>query len=248
MSRAVAVAPPSAKTDASRSPAPPLRAKPSAVHAPPVVGLNGGSPLPPTLRRRFLNYEAQQNDFTIELGRRDGISYHHGHRESGWRVTLADTGQLSMTGARIKCASKYLGDHTRFMLTYGDGLADVDIGALLEFHRRSKTIGTVTGVRPSSRFGELLTDGDRVVQFSEKPRMRSSLINGGFFVFERRFIDYLRDDIDCVLEREPLERLAADDQLAVYAHTGFWQCMDTYRDHQLLNQLWESGSPPWKVW
>jgi len=199
------------------------------------------------IKEYFLNYEAMNNDFTIELGA-SRLDLHASHGERGWRVTLADTGLHSMTGTRIKRVSRYLtGD--RFMLTYGDGVANVDIRALVDFHQRAKTVGVVTGVRPSSRFGELLTDGrDHVKQFSEKPQTHSGLINGGFFVFDRRFLEYLTDDDDCVLEREPLERLAADGQLSVYQHDGFWQCMDTYRDHQLLNQLWESGQAAWKTW
>lgn len=199
------------------------------------------------IKEYFLHYEAMHNDFTIELGRRDTVTYHDAHTESGWKVTLADTGLHSMTGARIKRAAKYVtGD--RFMVTYGDGVADVDLRALLAFHRAQGTIGTVTGVRPSSRFGELLTDGRRVLQFSEKPQTHEGLINGGFFVFERAFLDYLTDSPDCVLEGVPLERLVADGQLSVYHHDGFWQCMDTYRDNQQLNQIWESGTAKWKKW
>ena len=195
----------------------------------------------------FLNYEAMHNDFTIELGRSDGIAYQGAHHEAGWRVTLVDTGIQSMTGARVKRAARHLvGD--RFMLTYGDGVANVDINALLAYHQSSGAIGTVTGVRPRSRFGELISDGGRVIQFSEKPQTHEGLINGGFFVFERRFLDYLSEDPKCQLEEEPLERLAADKQLSVFAHTGFWQCMDTFRDYQVLNQLWDQGQAEWKVW
>jgi len=199
------------------------------------------------IREYFLHYEAMNNDFTIELGRRDAIQFHDGHRETGWRVTLVDTGIETQTGARVKRASRYLrGD--QFMLTYGDGVSNVDPRALLAFHEQRGTLGTVTGVRPSSRFGELRADSGLVREFSEKPRMHEGLINGGFFVFERPFLDYLDEEPHCVLEREPLERLAGDGQLAVYAHDGFWQCMDTYRDYQHLKQLWESGEPEWKTW
>lgn len=199
------------------------------------------------IKEYFLHYEAMHSDFTVELGRADGPRLHAAHGEGGWRVTLADTGLHTMTGARIKRAARYItGD--RFMLTYGDGVSDVDIRGLVEYHARAGTIGAVTGVRPSSRFGELLTDGGRVVQFSEKPQTHEGLVNGGFFVFRREFLDYLDDDPGCVLEKDPLERLAADGQLAVYTHRGFWQCMDTYRDHQLLTHLWDSGEAPWKQW
>ena len=199
------------------------------------------------IKEYFLNYEAMNNDFTVELGRRESIAFHEGHREHGWRVTLVDTGYNTATGARIKRASRYLtGD--RFMLTYGDGVSNVDLGRLLAFHQSHRTLATVTGVHPASRFGELLVSGERVRQFSEKPQTHEGVVNGGFFVLERGALDYLTDDPGCVLEREPLERLAAGGQLSVYLHDGFWQCMDTYRDYQMLNQLWDSGSAEWKTW
>lgn len=194
----------------------------------------------------FLNYEAHQSDFTVELGPHTTIAYHTAHPEAGWRVTLADTGLHTQTGARIKRAARYV-DGDRFMMTYGDGLADIDVPALLRFHEAQGTLATVTGVRPSSRFGELIADGPRVREFSEKPRTHAGLINGGFFVFDRPALDYLSDDDGCVLEREPLERLAADGQLSVYHHEGFWQCMDTAKDLQQLNELWQSGRSPWQV-
>ena len=152
-----------------------------------------------------------------------------------------------MKRLRVKRASRYITSNL-FMLTYGDGVSDVDLRRLVDFHETSATIATVAGVRPSSRFGELLVTGDRVRQFSEKPQTHEGLINGGFFVCDRRVLDYLSDDAGCVLEREPLERLAAEGQLSVYRHGGFWQCMDTYRDYQHLNQLWEAGGAEWKKW
>jgi len=199
------------------------------------------------IKEYFLNYEALHNDFTIALGARHAPVLHSDHQEQGWRITLADTGLHTMTGGRIKRASRYLTGDT-FMVTYGDGVADIDVRALLAFHRQRGTLATVTGVHPNSRFGELITDGDQVVQFSEKPRTHQGFINGGFFVFERGALDYLDDDASCVLERDPLERLAADGQLSVFRHHGFWQCMDTYREQQYLAQLWESGRAPWKLW
>jgi glucose-1-phosphate cytidylyltransferase len=199
------------------------------------------------IREYFLHYEAMHSDFTIELGAPDRLEFHDRHREAGWRVTVVDTGVDTMTGARITRAMKHVtGD--RFMLTYGDGVADVDLPALIRFHEANARVATVTGVRPSSRFGELLTSGDAVTAFSEKPRMHEGLINGGFFVFERRVVDYLSQEPGCVLEAEPMERLAGDGQLAVYRHGGFWQCMDTYRDLQQLRQLWDSGTAAWKTW
>jgi glucose-1-phosphate cytidylyltransferase len=197
----------------------------------------------------FLSYEAMNNDFTICLGQH-AVTYHDRHDEQGWTVTLADTGQDVMTGARIKRASKYLTSPT-FMVTYGDGVGDVDLAALLAFHRRAGRIGTVTGVRPTSRYGEISAAGECVTGFSEKPQMNAELaglVNGGFFVFERAFLDYLSDEPGCVLEREPIEGLVRDRQLSVYRHPGFWQCMDTYRDYLYLNRLWETGSAPWKIW
>jgi glucose-1-phosphate cytidylyltransferase len=200
-----------------------------------------------TIKEYFLNYEAMNNDFTIELGKRNSVAFYDAHGENGWRITLVDTGIQTMTGARIKRASRYLsGD--RFMVTYGDGVSDVNLRTLVAFHERANTLATVTGVHPSSRFGELLVNGDRVEQFSEKPQTHEGLVNGGFFVFERGALEYLSDDPECVLEREPLERLAAGGQLSVYQHRGFWQCMDTYRDYQQLNQLWDSGRAEWKQW
>ena len=199
------------------------------------------------IKEYFLNYEAMHRDFTVTLGRPDSLQFHDAHADEAWRVTICDTGHHTMTGARIKRAARHItGD--RFMVTYGDGVADIDLGALMAAHRSSRRLATVTGVRPPSRFGELVVNGDRVRQFSEKPQMQDGFINGGFFVFERPVLDYLSDDASCVLEADPLERLTSDGQLGVYRHTGFWQCMDTYRDHQLLNQLWDSGKAPWKVW
>jgi glucose-1-phosphate cytidylyltransferase len=199
------------------------------------------------IKEYFLDYEAMNNDFTVELGRRQSIEIHRGQEEHSWRVTLADTGYATMTGGRIRRAAKYLtGD--RFMLTYGDGVSNVDLRRLLDFHLQQRTLATVTGVHPASRFGELLVSGERVRQFSEKPQTHDGVINGGFFVLERGALEYLSDDPSCVLEGEPLERLAAAGQLSVYRHEGFWQCMDTYRDYQLLNQLWESGGAEWKRW
>jgi glucose-1-phosphate cytidylyltransferase len=195
----------------------------------------------------FLKYEAMNNDFTIRLGERDTIAYHNEHTEGGWSVTLADTGQNVMTGARIKRAARYLTADT-FLVTYGDGVSDVDISGLVAFHRQRGTVGTITGVRPTSRFGELITSGQRVTEFNEKPQTHEGLVNGGFFVFNRTFLDYLSDDPGCVLEKEPLEGLVRDNQLSVYRHPGFWQCMDTYRDYQYLNQLWDAGNAPWKTW
>lgn len=195
----------------------------------------------------FLNYQARTADFTITLGERRSIQYHGDHAESGWRVTLADTGLNAMTGARVKRVQKYLDDDD-FMLTYGDGLSDVDLDLLLAFHRSHGKIVTVTGVRPPGRYGEL--DCDRiglVREFNEKPQATAGLISGGFFVCSPGIFDYLDDRENLVLEEEPMRRLAADQELMVYRHDGFWQCMDTYRDYRLLEDLWRGGKCPWQV-
>jgi glucose-1-phosphate cytidylyltransferase len=198
------------------------------------------------IKNYFLNYEQLNNDFEIELGT-GKVRVHGNHSERGWRVTLANTGLHTMTGARVKQVEKYV-EGDVFMLTYGDGVTDCNLNELVEFHRSSNKVGTVTGVSPPSRYGELGISGNTVVSFREKPREEDSLINGGYFVFNRKFFDYLSADEGCVLEREPLERLAEDGQLAIYPHRGFWQCMDTYRDYLYLNELWDQDRAEWKVW
>ncbi len=199
----------------------------------------------------FLNYQAYQADFTVRLGNSQQVEYHANHHGNGedWKVTLAETGLAAQTGARVFRAGKYLtGD--LFCLTYGDGLGDINLTKLLEFHRKHGKIGTVTGVRPPGRFGELEVDAEnKAVQFNEKPQVTEGMINGGFFVFHRKFLEKYFDGRDSlVLEQEPLQRLAKDKQLAVYPHAGFWQPMDTYREFKLLNDLWNSGKAPWKIW
>lgn len=196
------------------------------------------------IKQYFLDYDAMQNDFTIELGRRDSITFHDRHRDD-WTVTLADTGASAMTGARIKRAARYL-DGDTFAVTYGDGVADLDLGKVLAFHRAHGKKATMTGVRPPSRFGEIDHQGGRVISFNEKPQTTHGLINGGFFFFEPSFLDYIDDEESRALEREPLERCVADGQLHVYEHGGFWHCMDTYRDWEHLDQWWRSGTAPWK--
>jgi len=198
------------------------------------------------IRQYFLNYEAMTRDVTVRLGRTPHLTLHGGGVEP-WTVTLVDTGAAALTGARVKRVERHV-DGELFMLTYGDGVADIDVGALLTFHRSHGRIGTVTGVRPPSRFGELVSSGTRVVEFREKPSVSNGFINGGFFVFHRAFFDYLAADDACVLEHDPLERLAKDGQLEMYPHEGYWQCMDTPRDLQHLTDAWRRARPPWKVW
>lgn len=194
----------------------------------------------------FYHYEILSNDFTIELGTRE-IQIHPRHAEHGWKITLVETGTDAMTGSRVKQIEKYV-DGERFMLTYGDAVTNLNIKQLLEYHKGHGRIGTVTGVTPPSRYGELALSEGRVVSFKEKPETNDNLINGGYFIFEKRFFDYLNNDYKCILERKPLENLARDSQLQVYHHRDFWQCMDTYRDCKYLTELWESGAPPWKIW
>ena len=197
------------------------------------------------IKEFFYHYEVLSNDFTIELGTKK-IEVHPRHSEQGWKISLVDTGFNAMTGARVKRIERFI-DGDTFMLTYGDGVTDLNIKELLTFHKNHGRIGTVTGVFPPSRYGELVIQEDQVMSFSEKPSNTNS-ISGGYFVFDRRLFNYLKDDEQCVLEKEPLERLTMDGELKVFHHRGFWQCMDTYRDYKYLNDMWEKGNPPWRVW
>jgi glucose-1-phosphate cytidylyltransferase len=199
------------------------------------------------IKNYFCHYELMNNDVTIELGQPEKICIHHSHDEVGWKITLADTGEKTLKGGRLKKVQKYISDET-FMMTYGDGIADVDIRALLAFHRSHGRMATVTGINPASRFGELKIEGDGVVSFSEKPQNGEGLVNGGFFVFNRSVFDYLNPSDSCDLEIGPLEDIARKGQLMVYKHRGFWACMDTLRDMEYLNKIWESGQAQWKVW
>jgi len=198
------------------------------------------------IKEYFLNYEAMNSDFTIRLGRNSQIEYNDLHTEQNFQVTLAETGLSSMTGGRLKRVERYV-DTDTFMMTYGDGVADIDIPKLLAFHKSHGKTATVTAVTPSSRFGMVQTDGSgRVTDFVEKPRT-SGRASAGFFVFQRRIFEYLAGD-DCVLEREPLERLSRDGELMAFQHDGFFYAMDTYREYEYLNSLWASNQAPWKVW
>lgn len=199
------------------------------------------------IKNYFYNYEIRSNDFTLTLGTGE-IKSHNNHDESGWEITFAETGALNMTGSRVKQIEKYCDDDL-FMLTYGDGVCNVDIAKLIAFHKSHGKIGTVTGVLPPSRFGELMIEGNMVKSFTEKPQLHEGgHINGGYFVFNKEFFKYLTADANCILERSPLETLAEKNQLMMYAHDGFWQCMDTYRDFEYLNSLWRENKADWKVW
>jgi glucose-1-phosphate cytidylyltransferase len=201
------------------------------------------------IKEYFYNYEILNNDFTVELGNNRKISIHSNHNEKGWQITLADTGEKAYKGSRLKQIEKYI-DGDQFMVTYGDGVANIDINALLAFHRSHGKIATVTGINPVSRFGELKIKGNMVESFSEKPEegRDKGLINGGFFVFNTEIFDYLSTDDDCDLETCALENVARDSQLMVYRHNGFWVCMDTIRDVEYLNKLWSKKEAQWKVW
>ena len=195
----------------------------------------------------ILNYRYLNSDLTVHLGQKREVIFHHGSDESAWTVTLAGTGEETMTGARLKRVEKYIqGD--LFMMTYGDGVGDVDVRALLEFHRGHGKSATLTGVRPPGRFGELVSKNNLVIEFNEKPQTTTGQINGGFFVFSRKFFDYLTEDPNLILEQSPLRRAAADGQLMCFGHDGFWQPMDTFREFELLNHLWKINQAPWKVW
>ena len=199
------------------------------------------------IKEFFLNYEARTKDFAITLGKRDAISFHTDHEESDWKVTLADTGLSSMTGARIARIKKYVGNED-FMLTYGDGVGNVDIDALLKFHRSHGKALTVTGVRPPGRFGELVNKNGEVTEFNEKPQATGGRISGGYFVASPRIFDYVSDDENLVFEQEPMRKLVNDAELMVHEHDEFWQPMDTSREYRLLNDLFNKGKAPWVKW
>lgn len=200
------------------------------------------------IKEYFVNYDLRTTDFDLRLGDKSSINVLRDNDESDWRVSLIETGEQAMTGARVFRVKDQLNNEA-FCLTYGDGLGSVDIRALLEFHKKHGKLATVTGVRPPGRFGELELEGDQVVAFAEKPQVTQSFINGGFFVLEPAFIErYLADDDDLTLEREPLQNVAADGELMMFPHTGFWQPMDTFREWKMLEALWDGGEAPWKMW
>jgi glucose-1-phosphate cytidylyltransferase len=196
------------------------------------------------IKKYFLDYYALTGDLTIELSR--GAVERAESDQDDWTVRLIDTGQLTRTGGRVKRLQRFLEGET-FMVTYGDGVASIDLNALVAFHKRQGRLATVTAVRPPARFGGITFDGDLVSGFTEKPQAGEGWINGGYLVFEPGIFDYLTDDASS-LEADALERLAADGQLAAYRHEGFWQCMDTLRDKRLLEEYWQAGDAPWKVW
>jgi len=197
------------------------------------------------IKEYFSNYFLHMSDVTFDMGR-NSMQVHQQYAEP-WKITLVDTGEETMTGGRLKRVAPYIGNET-FMLTYGDGVSDVDISKLVEFHKKQGKIATVTATKPSGRFGALsLGESERVVSFQEKPAGDGSWINGGFFVLESKMLELITGD-STVFEKEPLERLARDGQLVAYKHHGFWYAMDTLRDKNHLESLWQTGKAPWKVW
>ena len=198
------------------------------------------------IRDYFLNYHRHNSDFSIDMGS-GSVTTLSSTIDEDWRVSLVETGADALTGLRIKRALRYVAGNT-FFATYGDGVADVDVPALLDHHRSTGRLATVTAVHPSSRFGELGVDGDRVTSFAEKPQVTEGWINGGFFVFECEAFGLMTANDNISLELGVLEVLAKKNNLGVYRHGGFWQCMDTYREMQLLNEMWTSGRAPWRVW
>ncbi|MCX6030216.1 MAG: glucose-1-phosphate cytidylyltransferase [Chloroflexi bacterium] len=196
------------------------------------------------IKRYFLEYQTLDDNITVNLA--TGAIQLHAAQRTDWLVHLIETGLNTMTGGRIQRLKPWLQDET-FMVTYGDGVGDVDIAELLRFHRTQGRTATVTAVRPPARFGGLTLAGDRVASFTEKPQLGEGWINGGFMVLEPAIFDYLHGDAT-ILETHTLDRLAADGQLAAYRHNRYWQCMDTLREKRLLENLWQSGNPPWKTW
>lgn len=196
----------------------------------------------------FLNYEAHTRDFTLKLGATPSVVFHNSHAETNWEVTFAETGLDAMTGTRVKRVQKYVNEET-FMLTYGDGVGNINIENLLKFHYSHGKILTVTGVRPPGRFGEIVSDpSGRITEFNEKPQASGGLISGGFFVCQYKLFQYLENIEKLVFEEKPMRQLVQDGEMMVYPHEGFWQPMDTYRDYTYLNGLVSKGTAPWVVW
>jgi len=197
----------------------------------------------------FRNYPWMTSDVTLRLGRESEVKFHDHHPEEDWAVTLADTGEETMTARRLKKIERYIGTDETFLLTYGDGVGDVHIPSVIAEHQRQRVLMTVTAVHPPGRFGDLNLDADdRVTGFNEKPQAEGGWINGGFFAVSRRVFDYLENVDDVMLERGPLGDLAAKGDLAAYRHEGFWQPMDTYQEFLFLNRLWRENRAPWKIW
>lgn len=197
------------------------------------------------IKEYFANYFLHMSDVTFDMVNNKTVI--HQHNVESWRVTLVDTGEDTMTGGRLKRIKEYINDEEAFCLTYGDGVSDVNISKLIAFHKAQKVKATLTATFPPGRFGVLDINGSKVSSFREKPQGDGAIINGGFFVLSPEVIDYIEDD-KTIWEREPMERLAEEGQLAAFSHQGFWRPMDTLRDKQSLEDLWQSGKAPWKIW
>jgi glucose-1-phosphate cytidylyltransferase len=201
------------------------------------------------IKEFFRNYLWNTCDVTLSLGQQPAAAFHDGHGEEDWKVTLADTGENSMTAYRVKQIQRYIPTGEPFMLTYGDGLATIDINALIAAHKKAGKVCTLSAVHPAGRFGALQIAADgRIQTFQEKPQFEAAQVNGGYMVCEHRMFDYLPNDPTVMLEQKPMEQLTKEDQLNAYNHQGFWQPMDTYQEMQHLDTLWKEGRAPWKVW
>ncbi|MGH7989529.1 MAG: glucose-1-phosphate cytidylyltransferase, partial [Limisphaerales bacterium] len=197
----------------------------------------------------FRNYLWHTCDVSFSLGRQSKLKFHDRHNEEDWNITLADTGESSMTACRLKLAQHYVSNRETFLFTYGDGLSTIDINATIKAHRRSKKICTVSAVHPAGRFGALKIEADGSIRtFNEKPQVEETYVNGGYMVCDHKIFDYVTDDPAIMFEREPIAKIVADGQLHSYRHEGFWQPMDTYQEMQYLNRLWAGGKAPWKIW
>ena len=199
------------------------------------------------IKEYFYHYMLHNSDVTIKLGKNQQITMHDTSIEENWTITIVDTGENHLKGARVKKIEPYIEDDS-FMVTYGDGVGDIDIKKLVDFHQSNGKIATVTGVSPPSAFGQILAEDSTVIEFSEKPQIKEGIINGGFLIFNRKIFDYLNEDETCDLEMGALEQLTRKKELMVFRHEGGWACMDTYRDTVYLNQLWNSNKAFWKVW
>ncbi len=200
------------------------------------------------IKEYFYHYEVMNNDITITLGSKSSFKAHSSHEENGWQITMCNTGDNAEKGARLKRIEKYI-DTDQLIVTYGDGVANIDVGRLLKFHQSHGKTATITGVRPKLlRFGELDIKDDQVTRFAEKPKYAGNYVNGGFFVFNRSIFSYLEDRDDCDMEVGPLEQIAQQGELMVYKHDNFWACMDTIRDGEYLNDLWCNNQAEWKIW
>jgi glucose-1-phosphate cytidylyltransferase len=198
------------------------------------------------IKEYFYNYQWHSNDVTLRLGAQPEITYLTQHPEEDWQVTLLHTGQATLTGGRVRRALAHIPDD-EFLLTYGDGLCNVPLPQLIDFHHRQGGLGTLTAVRPTGRFGELSLADEKITSFREKPDSEAGYVNGGFFVLNRGIEKYLGND-DCIFEFDTLPKIAADGQLNAFRHDGYWQCMDNLREVEVLNKLWDGGHAPWKIW